>query len=490
MSLSDKERIQNMEKNENLFGDSTELNKDVSEAAEERISEHRHSLDLALHEFENEYSDEPVIQKQKPKKKTASPLDELGDPFADIKRKSSAVPEDAMEEEEAVHSSAAPKKRPAPVQSRPPRQRTAPNGKRPPARRKKKRERILNTSIITGLTITIVIVSLSIVLSTGAITLGMEYLGINKPDKEITFNIPAGSNNEQIADILIENGIIKNRYLFKLALKIKHGPTLYPGDISLSPSRSYPDIVEELSYMRESYKTVELTFKEGTNLLAVAKKLEKNGVCSKDDFLAAFNAKQDFELDKRVNRNVLAFYSMEGFFFPDTYEFYVDDSAYNVTKIIRENFESKITDDMYERMKEMNMDLYEVITLASIVQAEAGSAEDMPLVASIFLNRLNDSATFPSLQSDATGNYIDKVIKKVETTDQMIEYYTNNYNTYICQGLPAGPIGNPGLDAIKAVLYAEKTDYYYFCNDLKTGELFVAKTLEEHEENLKKAGLA
>ncbi len=467
------------------------------ESAKKRISEHSSSLDAALQDFETEHKGEAVsAQRKAPEKKPLPDEDVFGG--LDLERvRQSADDEqenaDTSAPKKTVSSGQAPQIRPVSTKAE---NRTSDRPKRPAQngssqrRKKKKRERILNTSIITGLTLTIAIVSVSIVLATGGITLGMEYLGINKADKEITFHIPEGSNNDQIADLLVENNIIKNKQLFKVALRIKHDPVLFPGDITLSPSKSYPDIVEELSYMRESFETVELTFKEGTNLLSVAKKLEKNGVCSKDDFLTAFNAKQDFELDGKVDRNVEAYFSMEGFFFPDTYEFYLDDSPYNVTKIIRENFNSKITDDMYSRMKEMNMSLYEVVTLASIVQAEAGSVEDMPVVASIFLNRLHDPATFPCLQSDATGNYIKKVIKKLETSTVMLERYTNNYDTYICQGLPAGPVCDPGLDAIKAVLYAEDTDYYYFCHDLNTGEMFVAETLEEHEENLKKAGLA
>lgn len=356
--------------------------------------------------------------------------------------------------------------------------------------KKKKREHILNTSIITGLTITIVAVSISIVLSTRAIMLGMEYLGLNKSDKEITFNIPSGADNDEIADILIENNIIKNKFLFKVCLRLADEPTLYPGDITLAPNKSYPDIIDSLDDMREMYETVTLTFKEGTNLRAVGAKLEKNGVCSQEDFLFQFNAAQNFPLDSKINHNSEVYYSMEGYFFPDTYEFYLNDSAYNVTKMLRENFDRKITDEMYARMDELGMDLNKVITLASIVQWEAGTEEDMPKVASVFLNRLNDPEQFPNLQSDATSNYVTKVIEKAETSSAMLDHYKNVYDTYICFGLPAGPICNPGLDAINAVLYPEETKYYYFCNDLETGKAYYAETYEQHQKNLKKAGLS
>ena len=356
-------------------------------------------------------------------------------------------------------------------------------------KKKKKKDRILNTSIITGLTITIVVISASLVLSTGAITLGMEYLGMNKSDKEVTFNIPQGATSEDIIDLLIENNIIKNKNLFKLALKFGGEPTLYPGDITLSPNKSYPGIIELISEQRELYDTVTLTFKEGTNLRAVGATLEREGVCTQEDFLFQFNAKQDLPLDGKITHSSEVYYSMEGYFFPDTYEFYKNDSAYNVTKIVRNNFDSKITPEMYSRMQEIGMDLNEVVTLASIVQKEAGTVEDMPIVASVFLNRLKDKDTFPNLQSDATSNYMTDVIQKVETSSAILDHYKNVYDTYVCFGLPAGPICNPGLDAINAVLYPADTNYYYFCNNLKTKESFFAETYKEHQKNLKKAGL-
>ena len=152
----------------------------------------------------------------------------------------------------------------------------------------------------------------------------------------------------------------------------------------------------------------------------------------------------------------------------------MNDSAGNVTKKLREQFEKKYK-TVKAKIKNSGMSLNEVMTLASIVQLEAASEDEMPKVASVFLNRLDDPDTYPMLQSDTTTN---------------IEHYTECYDTYKCKGLPAGPICNPGMAAINAVLEPKKTDYYYFCNNLKTGETFYAKTLDEHEENLVKAGLA
>ena len=161
--------------------------------------------------------------------------------------------------------------------------------------------------------------------------------------------------------------------------------------------------------MRESYKTVSITFTEGENLLDIAKKLEDNEVCTADDFLFEFNKNQGFDFENDVDDNGDMFYRMEGYFYPDTYEFYVNDSAGNVTKKLREQFEKKY-ETVKAKIKNSGMSLNEVMTLASIVQLEAASEDEMPKVASVFLNRLDDPDTYPMLQSDTTTNYIKNVI--------------------------------------------------------------------------------
>lgn len=369
------------------------------------------------------------------------------------------------------------------------------NSSKAPAKKKKnkgKKKSRFNGSIFGGIIIVTIILTVSMVLAVGGITIGMEYYGIGKTDNDISFNIPEGSTNDEIADLMVENGVIKNKKLFLLAIKIQKPATIYPGDITLQPSLGYSAIISRLSVMRESYDSVTITFTEGENLLDIANKLEENGVCAADDFIFEFNKNQGFDFESNITEKERenSFYAMEGYFFPDTYDFYVGDTASNVTRVVREHFESKLTDKMFTRMDKLGLDINQTMTLASIVQLEAENTDEMPKVASVFLNRLNDPDTFPMLQSDTTTKYIENVISKQSDNQSTIEHYTDYYDTYHCKGLPAGPICNPGLDAIMAVLYPEETDYYYFCNNLETGETFYAKTLEEHEENLVKAGLA
>lgn len=370
----------------------------------------------------------------------------------------------------------------------------SPVGSSPKNNTKKKKKKsgnqsAWNNSIFGGFFIAFGVIIIAFIVALGGISLGKEYLGIDKDQNNITFNIPKGSTSSDIADLLEENNIIEHKTFFKLVFRLTAPDTIYPGDITLQPAMGYSGIIEELATMRESYATATISFPEGVTLLEVAQLLEKNNVCSADDFLFEFNKKQGYDFENEISGNDNAFYAMEGYFFPDTYEFYQDDTGYNITKTVREHFQKKFTDKMLAQMKKQNLTMNQLMTLASMVQWEAGSVEDMPKVASVFLNRLHDPDTFPSFQSDATSKYIEKVIKPEADTTASLEHYTESYDTYHYKGLPAGPICNPGIEAINAVLNPENTNYYYFCNNLETGESFFAETLEEHNKNLVKAGL-
>lgn len=366
------------------------------------------------------------------------------------------------------------------------------NNKKP---KKKKVE--VNYSIFTGLIVTVVVLLVSISLAFFGISLGLEYLGVNKSDEVIKLNIKEGSNTDDIAQQLIDEDIIDNKFLFKLIVHLKDaGSLMKPGDIELKPCWSYADKIDALVEQRESFETVSVVFPEGTTLLDAAKLLETKGVISDyQELIYTFNSEKfGYDFESLIDNKGKKFYAMEGYFYPDTYNFYLEDSSFNIVKTVREHFNSKFTEDMKNAMRENGMTMDEVITLASIVQAEAGSVKDMPKVASVFLNRLKDPADFPRLESDATETYYKDVIK-VEAensktfTDSEIKDFKDYYDTYVANGLPAGPVCNPGLEAINAVLYPEKTDYLYFCSNIKNKKTYFAKTLSTHKNNLKKAGL-
>ncbi len=359
-----------------------------------------------------------------------------------------------------------------------------------PKKKRKKKKVKPNNSILVGTVVTVIVIAVSFILSFLTIQLGVEYMGISKSEESITFEIPAGTTTSTIGDLLYQKGIINNPTLFKIVMKVKkvNDSMIYDGEITLTPNMTYPSIIDAICTSRKVYETVTVTFTEGTSLYKAAKLLEENGVCEAAAFLEEFNKNSGFDFENGLTLNDQTLYKMEGFFFPDTYEFYKEDTAENVVSKIKTNFDSKITDEVKALIEKSGLSLYEVITLASIVQAEADTKENMELVASVFLNRLSFTAEFPHLQSDATIFYVRNTIASALGGEDKVSLYTPLYDTYTCYGLPIGAIGNPGMDAIMAVLKPAETTYCYFVTDSKTGEFYYAETYEEHLENCEKAG--
>lgn len=353
-------------------------------------------------------------------------------------------------------------------------------------KKKKKKSHHISVSII----LVTLILSVSAILAMAVITFSGDVLGMSGSSTLHPVNIPEGASNKKIAQILKDDGIIEFPNLFLNFCKLSDPNAVFqPGDFhGLSASMSYKDIIKELKKSKPK-EVIEIMFQEGITLNAAAKKLQEKGICDAEAFIKAFNEKDvaKLDFDNLVSSNPLKFNKMEGYLFPDTYEFYADCDPEYVAEVIKLNFNKKVYNVYYSEMQKQGLDLDEVITLASIVQSEAPTKVNMEKVASVYWNRLNNSNRFPKLQSCPTRDYVTNVIKpNIKLgNDKMYDAY----NTYKCSGLPVGAISNPGIEAIEAVLKPAKTDYYFFCTNLKTKEFFYAKTDKEHEANIKKAGL-
>ncbi len=232
---------------------------------------------------------------------------------------------------------------------------------------------------------------------------------------------------------------------------------------------------------------VRVTFPEGSTVSQIALLLEENGVCSATEFMAAANDSLSLDGYSFVisNPEERAFL-LEGYVFPDTYEFYRNESASAALRRFLKNTQAKLSAEVISRCDELGYTVDEVLTLASIIQEEAGNPSEMGKVSSVIHNRLN-SRQFPRLQCDAATFYLRDYVKPY-VDEIRYEELTELYNTYYCEGLPAGPITNVGMDAINAALYPEDTDYYYFVTDAD-GEYLYAETWSEHLDNCDIAGL-
>lgn len=206
---------------------------------------------------------------------------------------------------------------------------------------------------------------------------------------------------------------------------------------------------------------VKVMFPEGKTVLGIAKLLEENGVCAADDFIDAVQH-SDSTLAQSIDGEDRPFL-LEGYVFPATYEFYKNESASSALQRFLRAFEDRWTEEYSERAEELGYTMDEIMTIASIVQKEAGIVSEMPNVAAVLHNRLKKGMM---LQCDVTYFYLRDTVVPYhsggEWSDDVYNRYADRYYTYRFAGLPEGPICNPGLDAIKAALYPADSSALYF----------------------------
>ena len=170
--------------------------------------------------------------------------------------------------------------------------------------------------------------------------------------------------------------------------------------------------------------------------------------------------------------------------------FYIDsksDAKSIANNILRKTDE--LLSNLYDDISNSKMDLWEIMTIASIIEAETSNEDDMKNISSVLHNRYkNDS--YQSLQCDPTKKYALKIKENMEKYQNVDNGKVDSYNTYKCFGLPSGPICNPSIKAIKAAIYPNQTNYYYFCANINTKEVFYASDYEEHKQNLIKSGVS
>ena len=351
----------------------------------------------------------------------------------------------------------------------------------------------------------LLVVLLLLLLAAGAAALFVrsEIHGSSKPGTAVTVSIKQGSGVATISNKLKEAGVIRSAYLFRWYVGEKGAAAkLQYGDFELTTGSSYDALIATLSQYAKA-ETVRVTIPEGTTAIAIAQKMEAAGLCTAEDFLKEANEGDfsEYTFWQYVPEDKDApdrFMKCEGYLFPETYEFLKDDTVHNYVATFYAQFDAQFTEEMYATLKEQKMTLPELVTLASFVQEEAGNSQDSN-VAQVFRNRLAEGSPYPRLQSntsshiqsDADNNYLwNWVAPYYGGWDNIPENILAAYDTYSCTGLPAGPISNPGLAAIKATLKPqpdeEAKDAYFFVTDLK-GNYYYAHTLAEHNANCKTA---
>jgi len=289
---------------------------------------------------------------------------------------------------------------------------------------------------------------------------------VNFANKEsIVFVVQKGSGLKEIAGKLEEAKLIKNRIIFFLYARLgKYEGKIQAGDFRLSPSMNVKEIAGNLTH---GTLDIWVTVTEGKRATEIAEILKEK--------IPTYNFSW---------KNILV--SNEGYLFPDTYLIPKDTNIEMVVSQMKNNFEQK-----YSEINTSNSKLTktQIIILASLIEREAITNAEKPIIAGILLNRLNAGM---ALQVDATIQYAkgqNAINKKwwEPVTVQEYKSVISPYNTYLQPGLPPGPISNPGLEALRAAANPTDTDYLYYIHG-KNGQIRYAKTLQEHNENIQRYG--
>ncbi len=301
------------------------------------------------------------------------------------------------------------------------------------------------------------------------------YIGINplfiSSHEEKELIIPPGAGATAIGRQLENEGIIKSRYAFRLYCSLTGSEDKFkPGRVILSPSMGYLQMIDKLKKSVKS--SVRVVIPEGYELREIASALQEKGLIKRQDFFEEIkNGSFDYafisdRLPAGENR-------LEGYLFPDTYEFEPGTGEHEIINQMLKRFSEIYSPALSERAKELGLSTHEAITLASIIEKE--STKERETVSSVFHNRLHSNYNF--LESCATVLYVKQERKERLSLDDT--KINSPYNTYINRGLPPGPIASPGKAAIMAALYPAKTDYMYFAS-VGDGRNVFSKTYEEH----------
>lgn len=270
---------------------------------------------------------------------------------------------------------------------------------------------------------------------------------------------------DYVTDLLAENGLIEYKFLFKLFCAftgVEKKGKLQPGTYELTTDMDYHALINSMSSSSDSRMTTEVMIPEGYTIDQIFALLEEKGV-STVETLQKVAATYDYKWDFLQGVLPLGdYHRLEGYLFPDTYEFYMgggESAAVQVINKMIQRLDELFTDELRTKAEEMGYSFHDILTIASLIEKET-DGEDQGTIASVIYNRLssNEAGTNGYLQIDATLVYINGGVTPSEA-DKSID---SPYNTYLYPGLPAGPISNPGMAALYSAVNPENTDYFYY----------------------------
>ena len=350
-------------------------------------------------------------------------------------------------------------------------------------RRKRRRSRRHKNSGCAGTMVYVIaVVGASLVISLAAIFTANDVFAFVKDNAMQQFYVSENTKLADLAKDLDKQGIINYGTVFKayLAVKGDSADDVLAGEYQLNPSMDYGQIIDKLTNSSSS-DTLQITIPEGYSVAQVRQLLLDNHVCTADALDKVLNQypfKHDFLQDEKpVEEGWL-----EGYLFPDTYEIYKGNGSVvdTVNKMLN-NFASRYVSDITDGANELGRSMHDIVTVASLVEREAQRDDERARIAGVIYNRLNNSSEFPYLQVDASVLYgLGRTSGKLTDEDLKSD---SPYNLYTAEGLPPGPICNPGYASLYAASHPESHDYYYYVA-MPDGSHLFASSYEEHQRNI------
>ena len=321
------------------------------------------------------------------------------------------------------------------------------------------------------------VLGMAMLLSAVIIGAANEMFALQKADNPVKVTIPENASVAEAATVLKDADVIAHPLLFRMFFTMTaKGAEIKAGTYNTNSNHDYRGLVRMLTRKTGARETVNVTIPEGYELRQIVDLLVEKKVCERAALEEALK-NADFEFDFLSGLEKGSLTRLEGYLYPDTYEFYTNDKPENVINKMLANFDNKYTEAMRARAKELGMTTREVITLASIIEREATDT-DRELISSVFHNRLK-SVKYPYLQSCATVQYVLGERKaRLTVEDTKTE---SPYNTYLHKGLPPGPIASPGNESIEAALYPADSGYLFFALQ-EDGTHKFSKTYAEHQK--------
>ncbi len=341
-------------------------------------------------------------------------------------------------------------------------------------------------SLIKAIVYIIFVLISAVALSVFGISVANDMFAFVKSDEAVQVTIPPNATLDELAQILADEGVIRYPRIFKLyAIHKAHDDMEYiAGDYTVSPMTNYSGLLYEFKE-KEVTGTVRITIPEGyTTDDIIDLFVNRYGIGTREGFVNVIQ-NGDFsdywfvrELEENgVNPNRI--YRLDGYLFPDTYDFYLNSSEQTVINRLLRRFSQIFTREYRNQCAELGFTVDQIVTLASMIEKEAAAPSEFFNVSSVFHNRLKIPDVFPRMESDATVVYAIEHDTGERTVDL---HYDSPYNTYMYDGLPPGPIANPSASAMLAALMVPETSFYYFVSG--NGVTYFSETKEEHDRHI------